>query len=334
MRPQNLFALIDLTTLSGCFAFEPTSYSTDEDTYKFSILNIDYTESMETVFDDCLYAVSFEHVDTSIDIDPCSYYYEGTSYNDEYLNWGINWYYTDPADVSVSAVDLSMDSALVEVSGAYYIDNKFFSCDLDITPHITLDRMRLYDLRADWMTRDGDPTLWMDFDFDYGLEAELSFSYTPTCTFWNFSDAADPYLSETYTIALEGADLDAYTSVTAASGALVLDTDIEFGFTGFDLSAIDHFPAPIRDALLASDVFDPTHQSTVISEALEALAEDLTESPQRNEQSWLRNLSSDQVCKTEHIYEVSRDGDVTNQLRIYTDDDCVSDSRYSWYNWF
>jgi hypothetical protein len=322
---RHLFLSLSILS-TGCGAFYEDTTSTSAATYGHQIRTFDESlpNSMENLFVECVDVIVLE--DGMTEIDPIGDCIPPDSTDTSWL-----------ADLIRTAqgtgeTELAAPLSLSQVSEASTHEFKIwrdYGCSVDVTTIVSIDQVALYDLKANWTRRYGDPVMAIDFDFDEGLEAEISFQYSPVnCSVSGLNGYATRaiarVLGRTYTVTMDRPDLDIYLYFFKTPDGLrwsrsgqLMKLDVEL-VSAFRLNSIDtntlfdRLPSDLREGILASAGFDPQEHEAQIDDGIEAALAPMAESIAAQ-----MNLGLGAVCDIK-----VENGD----LVLIANDDCVPDS--------
>jgi hypothetical protein len=324
MRHTTLL-LSTLLLTTGCSAFYEDTTSRALTTYGFQVRTFDEAlpDALEHIFWDCREPLTLSDGQTDLDLlGNCEPWNYPAGSPEQAL---ASLLATQPATLTQP---MSLSSVAQSIRPSFELFG--VGCAVTITPTVTVSDVSLYDLRSSWTTRNNRPALAIDFDFDDGIQAEVSFVRGPvSCSNrWIASYARsvlDTALSTPVSLAFRTPDLDLWflfdrgtvTTVDVGTGAEdetgVLVVDVEARMQLGDLSTgtlLDTLPTAVKTAILQTAGFDPEPHAQNIETSVEAAL-----------QSTAQGLEAHADAVLDEICSVSRD---SQRLQIWTDDDCVS----------
>lgn len=320
------FLLISSILSTGCGEFYDDTISTRTATYGHQIRTFDdaLPNAMEDLFRECVDVIVL--YDGMTEIDPVGDCSTTAATDMSRLNFLISNAQT--AGQTELAAPLSL-SQVSEAKTHEFNIWRDYGCSVDVTTNVSINEIALYDLNATWTHRDGDPIMAIDFDFDEGLEAEISFQYEPVdCTVsWLNGYATRTIarvLGRTYTVTMDSPDLDVYMYFFktpdglrwSRSGQLMkLDTELvsAIHLNSIDTNTLfDRLPSDLRDGILATAGFDQQEHEERIDDGIEAALAPMAEAIAER-----MNLGLGAIC------DIGVEG---GDLVLTADDDCVPDS--------
>jgi hypothetical protein len=320
---MRLFSIFSLLLSTGCGVFYQDSTSRSVVTYGHQIRTFDETlpEAMEDLFWLCSEPLVLEEGDTEIDLlGICG---PGALGGDP----GVNALYN-----ILSLGEMQFEEPLTLSDQSETIVQEFrlwrYGCTVEVTPNVTVDRIALYDLDAQWVNHDGVPAMHVDFDFDEGIEADVSFEYSPVrCNPSWLNRYANRFVSRvfdyTHTVSVPDADLDLWITFSRASSfsnrspsasSMHLEVEVEADMSLGEIdtnSLFDVLPADLREGILDTAGFDSSeHEATIEDDIEDALV-------------GLETVIEMQFASDlESICDIDISG---GNLVVMSDDDCISD---------
>jgi len=324
MRLSTIFLALAST---HCGVFYEDSTSRSVVTYGHDIRRYDETlpEAMEVLIWECSTPLVLEEGITEINLlETCTedFFTPGTGPNALYNL------------LSLGLPELAEPLTLSRVSET--IEPEFslwgYGCSVEVTPIVTVDRIALYHMQAEWDTRDGVPAMHVNFDFDEGIEAEVSFDYELVqCNPSGLNRYGNWLVSRVFgtphTVTLPDPDLDLWLTLSrtsdgvgwSPSGPLMrIDADVEAEMTLGDIETdtlFDTLPDDLQEAVLETAGFDANvHESTIEGNLEDALV----------------GLETTTEAYFDAELEAICDIDISGgDLVITSDEDCRSDARTS-----
>ncbi len=321
---MRLFTIVSLLLTAQCSVFYEDSTSHSFATYGHQIRTFDETlpTALEDLFWLCSEPLVLEEGSTEIDLLGIC---------------GLSALGGDPGLIALYTIlsmgDTELEEPLTLSMQDETIVQEFelwrYSCTVEVTPIVTVDRIALYDLDAQWVDHDGAPSMHVDFDFNEGIEAEVSFDASPVvCNSSWLNRYADRFVSRvfdyTHVVDMPDADLDLWIEFSraadssswgpsASSMRLQVEIDAEMSIGEIDTNTVFNIlPADLKQGILSTAGFDPsTHEDAIEDDVENALAglETVLEA------QFASDLES--IC----------DIDISDgELVIMSDDDCISDS--------
>ena len=316
MRSAQLAVLAALT--SGCSAFHDSSTSTSLQTWGFEETTFDerLPDAMEHLFWDCTEPLVLTDGQEEVDLlGNCqSWYYDaGTPENTLAMLLTMQ-------DVTLSE-PLALSSAGEPTTIGFQLWGRY-ACSTEVTPTVEVQEVELYDLQSWWTTRNGDAALRVDFDFDAGVEAEVSFSRGPvTCGYtWMNRYAIDPVLNSSFQFELSQPDLDIWF-VLSETNSHQLQVEVEAEMDIGEIlvgNALDLLPTDFKEDLLASQGFSVSEHEDNISMGIEDAFAGVAEAVERAVDDELEAICSVTVSSGELVLMSDDDCSTTTDARTTT----------------
>jgi hypothetical protein len=325
--------LTTICLLAGCStnldSFFEDSTSSSAATLGFSVRTLDNSlpNAMEYIFQDCNDSMVLS--DGQEELEPLGYC-QGTNYDAVHPAGS-------PRQQLATILDApSQLEEPLELSGQSSTTLQSFSfwgiqCSVEITTNVDVEEVALYDLQAWWTTRSGKPALQIDFDFDEGIDAEVSFIRGPVnCTrSWlnrYARSALDVVLGSSHSVSLTAPDLDLWFKVSRGNQSLISVTGNIFnnstiGLLEVDVEArmrlgtvqsgtvLDALPSEVRSGILAGAGFQAWRHENAIEDGLENALEGVAVQLED-----LADSSLGPICSVERV---------SGELVIRSDSDCV-----------
>jgi len=313
MRSAQLAILLTLAT--GCNAFYDTSTSTSVTSYGFEERTFDdrLPDALEYLFWDCTEPLVMMDGQTEVDLlgncDSSYYRYGSPEHSLAML-------------LTMQDLELTEPLALSSVGEPSLIAFDFWGwdvCSVEVTPTVEVNEVALYDLQSWWTTRGGDAALRVDFDFDAGIEADVSFSRgAVSCSqSWMSRYAAatiDPVLNSTFSVELSRPDLDIWF-VFSKNTSNQLEVEVEAQMDIGEIlvgNALDLLPSDFKEDLLENQGFRASEHEQNIASGIEAGLEGVAVAIEATADDEL-----DAICSVEYD---------SGEMLLSSDLDCVSNA--------
>lgn len=224
-------ALLMVAIWGGCAEFSDTQHvnGLTKITYDNRLPN-----ALEGVFEECAEPLTFEAGMDELDLlSGCSI---GDLDNDAEIALAVALAFETPMELDPPISSHIRSEVTIYDDFPWPVQN----CELIVVKHIYFDSLTLIDLYSYWTTHNGDPSLYVDFDFTNTKVAEVDIDVTVDCPRQAAEDILNNATSDlraeligTHDIHSSGRDLDIYVSFTENGGAL--DSDIDVIFTANNL---------------------------------------------------------------------------------------------------
>ena len=219
---KTLIALLTVAA-AGCSTF----YDQDEN---HGITTTVYSDllpsSVETVFAECVEPLQLTGDTDEIDFaGSCDQFDDVAGTGPQLMLLGL---------LASGPIELGGEIGSTLASGVEVIDNfpwPLQNCEVELDYEVRLNEIDLYDLMAGWRTHDGEPSLWIDFDFDnWANVADFRVVHDVDCPSWINENALTGLFNVAIPsgwreVTLNGLDLDLW--VTLANGGSQIDADLD-----------------------------------------------------------------------------------------------------------
>ena len=243
-----------LVTTAGCSVFydQVAISGVTETTYDDSL-----PASMETVFAECAEPLTITGSTDEIDLaGSCVLADMPDTASQTFLS----------ALLINGPVDLGGAVGTTLYSGVEVIDTipwPMQNCEVELDYRVRLDALKLYDLMAGWRNHGGEPSLWIDFDFETWSDVvDFRVDHTVDCPSWinentltGLFNVAIP--SGWRQMSLRGLDLDLWITLADGGSDIVADLDLDVDIAEIDTDTyLSNLPGNVDQAVLNALGFD------------------------------------------------------------------------------